>query len=57
MVDQSLRTLAHRISTQGVAALGRLLDGSPLVSLVVFAPVPDFDAVWLHLSRLALWPR
>lgn len=50
---QSEQTLARLIRAQRVAALGTLRDGSPLVSMVLFAAAPDFSEFIIHVSALA----
>ena len=40
MDDASLQLLAQLIRTQRVASLGTLRDGSPFVSMVLYAPRP-----------------
>lgn len=45
--------LASLIRSQRVAALGTLLHGTPLVSLVIYAAASDFGAFYIHISRLA----
>ena len=49
----SLKRLAHLVGLQRTASLGTLRAGSPEVTMVLYAPSPDFSAFWLHLSRLA----
>lgn len=53
MDTDTLLPLATLIRTQRVASLGTVREGTPLVSLVVYAIEPDFSAFYLHLSRLA----
>lgn len=53
MDAESERTLAHLIRTQRVAALGTLREGAPLVSMVLYAPAPDFSEFIIHVSALA----
>ncbi len=57
MDAKSRRTLANLIRSQRVASLGTLQDGSPLVSMVLYAAAPDFSSFLLHISRLALHTR
>jgi len=45
--------LAKLIRGQRIAALGTLRQGSPLVSMVLYLPSPNFSAMYLHVSRLA----
>jgi heme oxygenase (biliverdin-IX-beta and delta-forming) len=53
MDDASLQQLAQLIGAQRVASLGTLREGSPFVSMVLYAPAPDFRAYYIHTSRLA----
>jgi putative heme iron utilization protein len=53
MDDASLQSLAQLIRSQRVASLGTLRDGLPFVSMVLYAPAPDFRAYYTHTSRLA----
>lgn len=52
--DESWRALGQLLRTRRTAALATLHAGAPNVGLVLFAPAPDFSALYLHLSRLAL---
>lgn len=54
MTDDDLRQLAQLLRAQRLASLGTLHGGAPLVTLTLFAAAPDFTAVYLHLSQLAL---
>jgi len=45
--------LVELIRGRGIAALGTLHAGSPLVSMVLYAASPDLSAVFIHVSRLA----
>jgi putative heme iron utilization protein len=49
----SLHLLAQLIGAQRVASLGTLREGTPFVSMVLYAPAPDFRACYIHTSRLA----
>jgi len=51
--DESTQLLAQLIRTQRVASLGTLRDGSPFVSMVLYAPAEDFRTYYIHTSRLA----
>jgi len=53
MDTESRRMLTRLIRTQRIAALGTLKDGAPFVSMVQFAPSPDFSTFSIHISRLA----
>jgi putative heme iron utilization protein len=45
--------LVDLLRNRGIAALGTLHGGAPLVSLVLYAASPDLSAVFIHVSRLA----
>jgi putative heme iron utilization protein len=45
--------LIHLVRDHRVAALGTLLDGHPLVTMVLFDPEPDLSGFDIHVSRLA----
>jgi heme iron utilization protein len=45
--------LARLIAGQRVGALGTLRDASPFVSMIAFAPAPDFSTFYILASRLA----
>ena len=42
-----------RLAQRRVASLGAMLDGHPLVSLVLFDAAPDLSVFHIHISRLA----
>jgi putative heme iron utilization protein len=52
MKPEELAIIAALIRNQRQAALGTLRGDVPFVSMVAYAPEPDFGAL-LHLSRLA----
>jgi heme iron utilization protein len=53
-VDDATRLeLVELVRERGIAALGTLHSGSPLVSMVLYAASPDLSAVFIHVSRLA----
>jgi hypothetical protein len=52
--DEDLRALGGLLRSRRIAALGTLHAGAPNVGMVLFAPAPDFSALFLHLSQLAL---
>ena len=52
--DDDLRALGQLLRSRRIASLGTLHAGAPHVGLVLFAPAPDFSALFLHLSQLAL---
>ena len=47
------RELVELIRGRGIAALGTLHAGAPLVSMVLYAASPDLSAIYIHVSRLA----
>ena len=49
--------LAELIRSRGIAALGTLHAGAPLVSMVLYAASPALSAVFIHVSRLAQHTR
>ncbi|MBI5052264.1 MAG: pyridoxamine 5'-phosphate oxidase family protein [Chloroflexi bacterium] len=57
MDTNALRSLATLIRSNRLAALGTLRDGSPFVSMVVYAVSADLTSFYLHLSRLAIHTR
>lgn len=57
MDSNALHSLATLIRSNRLAALGTLRDGSPFVSMVVYAVSDDLTSFYLHLSRLAVHTR
>ena len=53
MDAQSEKLLAHIIRTTRVAALATMRDEKPLSSMVAYAPVENFSALYIFVSRLA----
>ena len=53
MKPEELSIIAALIRGQRQASLGTLGAGAPFISMVGYAPVPDFTGVLLHLSQLA----
>jgi putative heme iron utilization protein len=49
----SLQLLNSLINTHRTASIGTMHNGSPFVSLVLFAPVQDYSSFLIHVSRLA----
>jgi heme iron utilization protein len=45
--------LVELIRGRGIASLGTLHAGAPLVSMVLYAASPDLSALFIHVSRLA----
>src|SRR6516162_8319333 len=57
-MDQSdRRTLISLVRERSLAALGTILEGGPLVSMVLYASEPDLSCLYLHVSRLAQHTR
>ncbi|MBI5652625.1 MAG: pyridoxamine 5'-phosphate oxidase family protein [Chloroflexi bacterium] len=48
------KKLAPLIRAQRVASFGTVRDGAPLITLVLYAPAPDFSEFYIRISRLAL---
>jgi putative heme iron utilization protein len=57
MDADALRSLATLVRSNRLATLGTLRDGSPFVSMVVYAVSDDLTSFYLHLSRLAVHTR
>jgi heme oxygenase (biliverdin-IX-beta and delta-forming) len=57
MDTEPRQIIARLLHGQRIAALGTLRDGAPFVSMVLFAPSPDFSSFFIHISRLALHTR
>jgi putative heme iron utilization protein len=54
MMDHSHRQLLiSLVRERSLAALGTLNEGSPVVSMVLYASEPDLSCLYLHVSRLA----
>ncbi len=53
MDAQSEKLLAHIIRTTRVAALATMRDEKPHSSMVAYAPVENFSALYIFVSRLA----
>ena len=47
------RELVELLRGRGIAALGTIFGGAPLVSIVLYAPAPDLSALFIHVSDLA----
>jgi putative heme iron utilization protein len=57
-MDQSDRqALISLVRARSLAALGTIVEGGPLVSMVLYASEPDLSCLYLHLSRLARHTR
>ncbi len=57
MDSQVAQELVHLIRDHRTAALGTVLDGHPLVTLILFDPAPDLSGFNVHVSRLAQHTR
>jgi putative heme iron utilization protein len=51
------QTLISLLRERSIAALGTIVDGSPVVSMVLYASEPDLSCLYLHVSRLAQHTR
>ncbi|HYL24072.1 MAG TPA: pyridoxamine 5'-phosphate oxidase family protein [Burkholderiales bacterium] len=47
------RSLSRLVRTERIAHLATLRSGSPLVSMTLYLPAPDFSTFYVHVSRLA----
>src|SRR6516162_5997475 len=57
-MDQSdRRTLISLVRERSLAALGTIVEGAPLVSMVLYASEPDLSCLYLHVSRIAQHTR
>jgi putative heme iron utilization protein len=57
-MDQSDRqTLISLVRERSLAALGTIVEGGPLVSMVLYASEPDLSCLYLHVSRIAQHTR
>jgi len=54
MDDATREGLVSLVLNRRLAALGTLHDGSPLVSMVLYAARPNLSKLFIHVSRLAL---
>ena len=54
MDDTMREELVGLVRGRGLAALGTMHEGYPLVSMVLYASRPDLSALYIHVSRLAL---
>ena len=53
MEPTTQRELVELLRGRGIAALGTIHGGAPLVSLVLYGPAPDLSALFIHVSELA----
>ncbi len=52
-MDENTRAVRDLFTSQRVLALGVIVDGAPLVSLLPYALSDDLTAVYVHASQLA----
>jgi heme iron utilization protein len=57
MDESDRRILLSLVRERSLAALGTIVDGGPLVSLVLYASEPDLSCLYLHVSRIAQHTR
>jgi putative heme iron utilization protein len=57
MDESDRRQLISLVRERSLAALGTILEGGPLVSLVLYASEPDLSCLYIHVSRLAQHTR
>jgi putative heme iron utilization protein len=57
-MDQANRqTLISLVRERALAALGTIVEGRPVVTMVLYASEPDLSCLYLHVSRLAQHTR
>jgi putative heme iron utilization protein len=57
-MDESDRcTLISLVRERSLAALGTIVEGGPLVSMVLYASEPDLSCLYIHVSRIAQHTR
>jgi putative heme iron utilization protein len=57
MDESDRRKLISLVRERSLAALGTILEGGPLVSMVLYASEPDLSCLYLHVSRIAQHTR
>src|SRR5262249_22807186 len=57
MDESDRRTLIAIVRERSLAALGTIVEGGPLVSMVLYASEPDLSRLYLHVSRIAQHTR
>ncbi len=57
MDEPDRRTLISLVRERSLAALGTIIGGGPLVSMVLYASEPDLSSLYIHVSRLAQHTR
>jgi putative heme iron utilization protein len=57
MDESDRRTLISLVRERSLAALGTIVEGAPLVSMVLYACEPDLSCLYIHVSRIAQHTR
>lgn len=57
MDESDKRLLISLVRERSLAALGTIVEGGPLVSMVLYASEPDLSCFYLHVSRIAQHTR
>ena len=57
MDESDRRILISLVRERTLAALGTMVDGGPLVSMVLYASEPDLSCLYIHVSRIAQHTR
>jgi putative heme iron utilization protein len=57
MDEPDRRLLISLVRERSLAALGTIVEGGPLVSMVLYASEPDLSCLYLHVSRIAQHTR
>jgi putative heme iron utilization protein len=57
MDESDQRTLISLVQERSLASLGTIVEGGPLVSMVLYACEPDLSCLYLHVSRIAQHTR
>jgi putative heme iron utilization protein len=57
MDESDRRILSSLVRERSLAALGTIVEGGPLVSLVLYASEPDLHCLYIHFSRIAQHTR
>jgi putative heme iron utilization protein len=57
MNQSDRQTLISLVRERSLGALGTIVEGGPVVSMVLYASEPDLSCLYLHVSRLAQHTR
>jgi putative heme iron utilization protein len=57
MDEPNRRALISLVRDRSLAALGTIVEGDPLVSMVLYASEPDLSRLYIHVSRIAQHTR